>query len=358
MDKQQEQAAANETAGGNLDPQLGAAELPPVEPPSAGFIVQLFVVPALIVLFVVGIWVVFGKLASNKQDLQHLVQELQSGNPQREQRAALELAQLLRADLELGKDGEQLSTNPDLARSLSSMFRESLKRSSPSDEELQQQAFLARTLGFMDVPDLVLPVLIQAIGPSNNLDIRKGAMASIALISGRQLEAGVDTGSREAVLALIEASNDDDYSVRQIAAFSLGLMDGPVAEQQLKVLLANRDRKTAINAALGLARQGSSAGLPLFLTYLAEAADALNEKELKGLTAEEASNLVEQKTRTEPLVLKNTFKALTDLLPDLNEDEKAQVLSAVSPVAEAYPNMSIQIAARKLKLALENDEAS
>ena len=358
MDKQQDNSPATDAAGGNLDPQLGAAELPPVEPPSAGFIIQLFVVPALIVLFVVGIWVVFGKLASNKQDLQHLVQELQSGNPQREQRAALELAQLLRADLELGEEGEQLSTNADLARSLSNMFRESLKRSSPSEEELQQQAFLARTLGFMDVPDLVLPVLIEAIRPSNNLDIRKNAMASIALISGRQLEAGTETGSKEVVLALIDASNDEDASVRQIAAFSLGLMSGPVAEQQLKVLLANSDRKTAINAAIGLARKGSRDGLTLFLNYLEEATDGLDDEELKQLSPEEAAKRLEEKTRTEPLVLKNTFKALTDLLPEMSDDEKAQVLKAVTPVANGYPNMSIQIAARKLKLSIENSDAS
>jgi hypothetical protein len=33
--------------------------LPPVEPPSAGFIIQLFVVPGIIVVVVVMIWVMF-----------------------------------------------------------------------------------------------------------------------------------------------------------------------------------------------------------------------------------------------------------------------------------------------------------
>ena len=34
---------------------------PPVEPPSAKFIVQLFVVPGLIVAVIVGAWLLFGK---------------------------------------------------------------------------------------------------------------------------------------------------------------------------------------------------------------------------------------------------------------------------------------------------------
>ena len=46
----------------------GESALPPVEPPSAGFIVQLFVVPALIVLAVVGVWALFGKIASSDED--------------------------------------------------------------------------------------------------------------------------------------------------------------------------------------------------------------------------------------------------------------------------------------------------
>ena len=52
------------------------ADLPPVEPPSARFIVQLFVVPGLIVAVIVGAWLLFGKLASAEQDWQKLVQDL------------------------------------------------------------------------------------------------------------------------------------------------------------------------------------------------------------------------------------------------------------------------------------------
>ena len=38
-------------------PATGDDILPPVEPPSARFIIQLFVVPAIIVMLVVAVWI-------------------------------------------------------------------------------------------------------------------------------------------------------------------------------------------------------------------------------------------------------------------------------------------------------------
>jgi hypothetical protein len=50
----------------NEDPRHASipADLPPVEPPTAGFIVQLFVLPAVIVAVVIVVWLLFGKLAA------------------------------------------------------------------------------------------------------------------------------------------------------------------------------------------------------------------------------------------------------------------------------------------------------
>ncbi|MEZ6061328.1 MAG: hypothetical protein R3C19_13370 [Planctomycetaceae bacterium] len=62
---------------------LRPEELPPVEPPSAGFIVQLFLIPALIVAAVIGVWALFGKLADSKTDWKQLVSELGSSNEHR-----------------------------------------------------------------------------------------------------------------------------------------------------------------------------------------------------------------------------------------------------------------------------------
>ena len=44
-------------------------DLPPIEPPSAGFIMQLFVVPAIIVMVIIGLWALFGKMVAEEENL-------------------------------------------------------------------------------------------------------------------------------------------------------------------------------------------------------------------------------------------------------------------------------------------------
>ena len=52
----------DERLGGPSRPPLGEDLLPPVEQPSARFIIQLFVVPALIVIGIVAVWLLFNWL--------------------------------------------------------------------------------------------------------------------------------------------------------------------------------------------------------------------------------------------------------------------------------------------------------
>ncbi|HLJ10121.1 MAG TPA: hypothetical protein VKU82_02975, partial [Planctomycetaceae bacterium] len=118
-------------------------ELPPVRPPSAGFIVQLFVVPGLIVLAVVGVWLLFGKLATSEQDWKGLLIELQHPNKHRRWRGASGLAQMLKADQGLGSNGQQLSRNREIAQALSGALTEEVQRGGQSDEDVKYQTFLA-----------------------------------------------------------------------------------------------------------------------------------------------------------------------------------------------------------------------
>ena len=54
---------------GHQRPPISADDaLPPVEPPSAGFIVQLFVIPGIIVFIIVMIWLLFNWLAQKGND--------------------------------------------------------------------------------------------------------------------------------------------------------------------------------------------------------------------------------------------------------------------------------------------------
>ncbi len=50
------------------EPVVPGDVLPPVEPPSAGFILQLFVVPGIIVAIIVMVWLLFNWVARTGND--------------------------------------------------------------------------------------------------------------------------------------------------------------------------------------------------------------------------------------------------------------------------------------------------
>src|SRR3954462_9491361 len=88
------------------------SDLPPVESPSAGFIVQLFVIPAVIVAVVIVVWLLFGKLAGGERDAMEYVRLLRS--PDAHWRAAYELASLIQNDPKLSSDPKLLGELTDL----------------------------------------------------------------------------------------------------------------------------------------------------------------------------------------------------------------------------------------------------
>ena len=88
------------------------ADLPPVEAPTAGFIVQLFVIPAVVVAVVIVVWLLFGKLAGGERDAMDYVRQLHS--PSANWRAAFELASLIQNDPKLARDPQLLGELTDL----------------------------------------------------------------------------------------------------------------------------------------------------------------------------------------------------------------------------------------------------
>src|SRR5438128_2689760 len=168
-----------------------SSDLPPVEPPSGRFIVQLFVVPGLIVAAIVGVWLLIGRLASAEQDWQKLVQDLKSRNEHRRGRAAHGLATALAAEQRRSGDGPRLATNPQVARELSDFLAEALKSSVQDEAAIEQQKYLLRVLGLLDVPDVVLPVLSEALQPTRDREVRHFAVLSVATIAQRANDRGV-----------------------------------------------------------------------------------------------------------------------------------------------------------------------
>lgn len=327
---------------GSADP-ISAEDLPPVQPPSAGFIVQLFVVPAIIVMVVVGVWALFGRMAAGEQDWRSLVPEIRSRNPHRRWRAANGLAQMLDVDLKQGENGRKLTDNREIAAALSSLLEEALHTRSQRPDDLKQRAFLARTLGLLDVFDVTVPVLQKAMTAENDREIRKNAITAVAVLAHRTAEQdAVDGTSRLAGLAampslvddLIRISGDEDLLIRETGTYTLALFPTPAAKKQLMLLLDDADRNTQINAALGLARRKSTAGLPLFRSILAGALQP-SQSEVEPI---EGFNLV---------VLKNVLKAVGDLSAAMTGKQRQDLRKLIGQIATEHQHVRIRLDAEQ-----------
>jgi len=322
---------------------LTVEDLPPVQPPSAGFIVQLFVVPAIIVMVVVGVWALFGRMAAGEQDWRSLIPEIRSSNPHRRWRAANGLAQMLDVDLKRGESGKKLTDNREIAAALSSLLDEELQSRSQRLDDLKQRAFLVRTLGLLDVFDVTVPVLQKAMTAENDREIRKNAIAAVAVLAHRTTQQDAADGtSRMSGLAampslvddLIQTSRDEDVLIRETGTYTLALFPTTAAGRQLTLLLSDVDRNTRINAALGLARRKSTAGVPLFRSILTEALQPSGSKE----RPIEGFDLV---------VLKNVLKAVGDLSPRMTGEQRQDLRTLIVPIAAEHTHVRIRLDAEQ-----------
>lgn len=337
------------TAGTAPGSETGLGDdLPPVQPPSAGFIIQLFVVPALIVLAVVGVWALFGRLAAGEQDWRHLVQDLQSGNPNVSQRAMFGLAQLLDADRRLGDNGQHLALNPEIATALSTQLQKTLDSSTQTPETVSLEVFLTRALGLIDLPETTLPVLKTALDAKFDIEVRKGAITSVALISSRagEFDPAIETAATEAVVLM---SQENDPTLKRAATFALGLLPirnaGNAAEQRdqrLRVLLEDaQDWMTAVNAAIALARRKSTEGYPVFVKALEQKVDATNPEALQDHLT----------------ILKNTLRAVAELGSQWTPEQRTALTALVKPLAEDHNLARIRVDAQGALAALGSSSA-
>lgn len=315
-------------------------DLPPVEPPSAGFIIQLFVVPGLIVVAIVGVYLLFGKLASGEQDWQSLLVELKHPNEHRRWRGALGLGQVLNADQKMGVRGHHLSRNREIAQSLADVLASELKRGGQNEPDLKYQAYLARTLGLFDLPEIVLPPLEQAMHSGNDREVRKNALSSIAVMADRFSTAKNRLTFPGLSNELVAVSRDDDPLIRQLSAFTLGLFSDSEAKDRLEVMLGDSDADTRINAAIGLARQGDSRGASVFKEVLTNAARPAEA---------EAVDEVEHF-----LAIKNCIQAIVRVAPAFNPQERTELVTLLEPLAAGYREPKIRIEAKNAMVVLRD----
>lgn len=304
-------------------------DLPPVKPPSVAFIFQLFIVPALIVTAVITVWLLFGKLASGEQDWESLLVEVGSPNPHIRYRAMTGLAQVLDSDRRLGDNGKHLSQNSRIAQVLADELNKKLASVTSSDEALKDEMFLTRALGAVDQPELTLPALIKAMEPARDVDVRKSAITSVAFIAGRALEHKTPLVSRELSASLVEFSQDRDPHLRRAAAFTLGLVESPESRERLLVLLEDPDWMTAVNAAVALSRQGSTAGYPVLREVLAG----------KTVADPEAPD---DASASELIIFRNVFKAVSELAGKWDAEQKSELVDLMTQLSRRHAEARVR----------------
>jgi HEAT repeats len=244
-------------------------DLPPVEAPSGAFIVQLFVIPAVVVFVVILVWLLFGKLAGGERDAMEYVRLIResSTNWRAANRAAYELASLIQNDPKLASD-------PRLVGELTDVLEHDLSKV----ENPEMTQYVALALGRFQTLDAVtahgqkvdpLATLSRAVqGATYPPEVRLAAATSLAQQAAR-VEGKLDDPA--AVGALAEAGKTGEPALRQRCVFALGFFGGEPAAQALRERLGDDDRLTRYNAAVALARRGDPAALAVTREMLSTA---------------------------------------------------------------------------------------
>ena len=222
-------------------------DLPPVEAPSGAFIVQLFVIPAVVVLVVICVWLLFGKLAGGERDAMEYVQMIRASktNWRAANRAAFELASLIQNDPKLAAD-------PKLLGELTEVLEHDLD----TLENPEMTQYVALALGRFHTLDAVtatghkidpIAVLVRALGPKSPEPVRIAAAASFAKHAAR-LDGKLDNA--QAVEALASTSRSSQPELREMAVYALGFFGGEGASEALRESLNDGDRFARYNAAV------------------------------------------------------------------------------------------------------------
>jgi HEAT repeat protein len=260
---------------------LGEELLPPVEQPSARFIIQLFVVPALIVIMIVALWLAFNWLVrSTEQGPKELIQGIEQGpNVARWQRAR-ELADLLQ-----DKRYPEFRQSHESATELARMLNREIDQAQMADEDIAFRKYLVRALGEFDVEEGTDALLKAAKTNRNPADqkVRDAAIQAIAvrIYNLSKLNPPVQLATAELEPTLLELAGDTDPVIRFQAAYALGQLGTPAAIKQLQAMVDDPDAGTRYNAAVALAHRGDVKSIDTLTEMLdmSEQAGVRNETE-------------------------------------------------------------------------------
>ncbi|HUO84657.1 MAG TPA: HEAT repeat domain-containing protein [Thermoanaerobaculia bacterium] len=202
---------------------------------------QFVFFPLAIVLIAVGVFLLFGMLASEESSVRDSLNAIRSGSPQRRWQAAYQLSKSL--------DRGETAEFPDLHVEVEKLFES-------AGDDVALRRYLTLVLGKIGNPASI-PTVSEALG-SEDVETRIYALWSLGQI-----------GDPRTLPAVIGALDDPEADVRKTAVYALGRLQDPRVIDPLAAALEDPVVDVRWNAALVLAQRGDRRSVP----YLEEMLD-------------------------------------------------------------------------------------
>ncbi|MEE2797445.1 MAG: HEAT repeat domain-containing protein [Planctomycetota bacterium] len=294
--------------------------LPPVEPPSAAFLVQLFLVPGVIVAIIVCVWLAFHWLAHLGNDPQAYVRTLRRANEGRWQ-AALNLANDLR-----GPNGSGLKADVKLASELGSILDDEVGSGRTGEQSETLRLYLCRALGEFSVPEAA-PALVRRVNANDDDPATQAAIEAIAVLATNLQNAGRSFENRDDVVAAVLAATTSANSrVRDACGFTLGVLGGERSIDGLLRLVGDPSADVRSNAALGLARLGQPDAYDTLSEMLALEDVYLDEKT--------PDDKMQSERYKRALVVVNALRGITMLIDAINEGPPSDIIKKIEELQQ------------------------
>ena len=223
-----------------LNSQFREATDVPKESPKT-ILFQFVVFPLGIVVIGVGIFLLFGKLASNDATIPSYLSDIRSGSDHRKFQAAYELSKSI-------KRGEA-AQYPNLGPELVNIYR------GAKNDDPRIRQYLALVMGKIG-DRRVTPALVEALREPQ-VETRIYALAALAELRDPQ-----------SVPAVIEATRDEERDVRKTAYFTLGELGDSQAIPVLAAALEDPTADVRFNAAMALSRFNDKRAVPVLREML------------------------------------------------------------------------------------------
>jgi HEAT repeat protein len=257
---------------------------------------QFVIFPLGVVAIAVGIFFLFGKLASDEQTVPDYLNEVQSGGRRERWQAAYQLSQLINAG--------EAKKYPNLIHDVIRVY------DSAKNDDPRIRQYLSMVLGNLG-DKRATPLLIDALQ-----DRAPETRIYAALALGR-------LGDPAAVPRLIEVFSTDERDVRKAAAYALGEIRDPRALPALTAALADPIPDVRYNAAIAVSRYGDTRAIGV----LREMLDRSRLDRVAGMRPD-------QKDAT----MLAAIPALVQIAP-----EEAKTI--LTPIAKSDPSLQVRSAA-------------